>query len=154
MIRDRGSNFTAAFDAVLADAGIRTVVCNVRTPRMNAIAERWIGGCRRELLDRTLIWNQAHLRRILRRYQTLHTHTARDAAGPGPGTGRAGNSRPAIPVLTPVSCPADPAPGPSPCPASPSATSAAASLLAQAVPIPTQASRTPAARRTAKPVSR
>src|SRR5438270_9637026 len=41
--RDRGSNFTAAFDAVLADAGIRTVLCNVRTPRMNAIAERWIG---------------------------------------------------------------------------------------------------------------
>jgi hypothetical protein len=43
MIRDRGSNFTTAFDAVLADAGIRTVLCNVATPRMNAIAERWIG---------------------------------------------------------------------------------------------------------------
>ena len=70
MIRDRGSNFTAAFDAVLADAGIRTVLCNVRTPRMNAIAERWIGGCRRELLNRTLIWNQSHLRRILREYAT------------------------------------------------------------------------------------
>ena len=42
MICDRGPNFTAAFDAVLADAGIRTVLCNVRTPRMNAIAERWI----------------------------------------------------------------------------------------------------------------
>src|ERR1017187_3975558 len=54
MIRARGSNFTTAFDAILADAGIRTVLCNVRTPRMNAIAERWIGGCRRELLDRTL----------------------------------------------------------------------------------------------------
>src|SRR6267378_47670 len=34
MIRDRGSNYTAAFDAVLAGAGIRTVLCNVRTPRM------------------------------------------------------------------------------------------------------------------------
>jgi putative transposase len=43
MIRDRGSNFTTAFDAVLADAGIRIVLCNVQTPRMNAIAERWIG---------------------------------------------------------------------------------------------------------------
>jgi putative transposase len=72
MIRDRGSNFTAAFDAVLADAGIRTVLSNVRTPRMNAIAERWIGGCRREFLDRTLIWNQHHLRRILRDYETHH----------------------------------------------------------------------------------
>ena len=72
MIRDRGSNFTAAFNAVLADAGIRTVLCNVRTPRMNAIAERWIGGCRRELLDRTLIWNQSHLQQILRDYENHH----------------------------------------------------------------------------------
>jgi transposase InsO family protein len=72
MIRDRGPDFTTAFDAILAGAGIRTVLCNVRTPRMNAIAERWIGGCRRELLDRTLVWNQSHLRRILRDYEMHH----------------------------------------------------------------------------------
>jgi putative transposase len=86
MIRDRGSNYTAAFNAVLADAGIRPVLCNVRTPRMNAITERWIGGCRREILDRTLIWNQAHLRRILRQYQAHHNqhrpHRALNAAAP------------------------------------------------------------------------
>jgi putative transposase len=86
MIRDRGSNFTTAFDAVLAGAGIRTVPCNVQTPRMNAIAERWIGGCRRELLDRTLIWNQDHLRQILRQYETHHNqhrpHRSLDAAAP------------------------------------------------------------------------
>ena len=84
MIRDRGSNFTAAFDAVLADAGIRTVLCNVRTPRMNAIAERWIGGCRRELLDRTIIWNQHYLLRILREYETHHNqHRPPPVAGHG-----------------------------------------------------------------------
>src|ERR1022692_729039 len=86
MIRDRGSNYTAALDAVLADAGIQTVLCSVRAPRMNAIAERWIGGCRRELLDRTLIWNQSHLRRILREYETHHNqhrpHRSLDAAAP------------------------------------------------------------------------
>ena len=86
MIRDRGSNFTAAFGAVLADAGVRTVLCNVRTPRMNAIAERWIGGCRRKILDRTLVWNQAHLRQILRQCETHHNlhrpHRALDAAAP------------------------------------------------------------------------
>ena len=86
MIRDRGPDFTAAFDAVLADAGIRIVLCNVRTPRMNAIAERWIGGCRRELLDRALVWNQAHLRRILREYEIHHNqhrpHRSLDAAAP------------------------------------------------------------------------
>ena len=86
MIRDRGSNFTATFGAVLADAGVRTVLCNVRTPRMNAIAERWIGGYRREVLDRTLVWNQAHLQQILRQYETHHNqhrpHRALDAAAP------------------------------------------------------------------------
>jgi hypothetical protein len=44
MIRDRGSNFTAAFDAVLADAGIRTVLCNVRTPRMKSVSAPEIAG--------------------------------------------------------------------------------------------------------------
>ena len=86
MIRDRGSNFTAAFDAVLAHAGIRTMLCNVAAPRMNAIAERWTGGCRRELLDRTLAWNQAHRRRILHKYETHHNqhrpHRSRNAAAP------------------------------------------------------------------------
>jgi hypothetical protein len=43
MIGDRGPDFTPAFDAVLAGAGIGTVLCNVRTPRMNAVAERWTG---------------------------------------------------------------------------------------------------------------
>jgi putative transposase len=86
MIRDRGSNYAAAFNAVLADAGIRTVLGNVRTPRMNATAERWIGGCRRELLDRTLIWNRAHLRQILHEYETHHNrhrpHRSLNAAAP------------------------------------------------------------------------
>ncbi len=86
MIRDRGSNFTAAFGAVLGDVGIRTVLCNVRTPGRNAIAERWIGGCRRELLDRALVWNQAHRRRILRDYETHHNqhrpHRSLHAAAP------------------------------------------------------------------------
>ena len=37
---------------------------------MNAITERWIGGCWRELLDRTLIWNQAYPRQIVGQYET------------------------------------------------------------------------------------
>ena len=43
MIRDRGSNFTSGFDAVLADASIRTVRCSVRAPRMSAIANAGSG---------------------------------------------------------------------------------------------------------------
>jgi putative transposase len=95
MIRDRGPDFTTASDAVLADAGIRTVLCNVRAPRMNAIAERWIRGCRRELLDRTLTWNQAHLQRILREYEIHHNlhRPHRSLHGAAETATRAGRSR-------------------------------------------------------------
>jgi hypothetical protein len=46
--------------AFLADAGIQTVRCGVRVPRVNAIMERWVQSCRRELLDRTLTWNATY----------------------------------------------------------------------------------------------
>jgi len=100
MIRDRGSTLHDQFDAVLADAGIRTVLCNVQTPRMNAIAERWIGGCRRELLDRTLIWNQAYLRQILHQYQTHHNqhrpHRSLHGAAPLKPLPEPGRPRPVL----------------------------------------------------------
>jgi putative transposase len=66
LIRDRDGKYPALFDTILADAGIEVVLSGVRMPRMNAIMERWIQSCRRELLDRTLVWNQAHLLRALR----------------------------------------------------------------------------------------
>ncbi len=72
LLRDRDSKFSAAFDAVFTAAGIRILRSPIRAPRANAIAERWIGGCRRELLDQTLIWNQRHLLRVLRDYETHH----------------------------------------------------------------------------------
>jgi hypothetical protein len=50
-------------------------------------ASFWIGGCRRELLDRTFIWNQAHLRRLLSDCETTIIGTGRIApcAAPRPG---------------------------------------------------------------------
>ena len=75
LIRDRDGKYPALFDAILADAGIKVVLSGVRVPRMNSIAERWIQSCRNELLDRTLIWNQAHLLRAPREYEQFHnTH--------------------------------------------------------------------------------
>jgi transposase InsO family protein len=72
MIRDRDSKFTAAFDPVLADAGIEVVLSGVRMPRMNSITERWAQTCRRELLDRTLIWNERHLHHALREFEQFY----------------------------------------------------------------------------------
>lgn len=72
LIRDHDSRFVAAFDAVLADSGISIVTTGIRMPRMNAIMERWIRTCRHELLDRTLILNQAHLLHALREFETFY----------------------------------------------------------------------------------
>jgi len=47
----------------------------VQAPRMNSVMERWIGSCRRELLDRALAWNQRHLMTVLREYEDFcNTH--------------------------------------------------------------------------------
>ena len=62
--------FPALFDQILADAGIEVVLSGVRTPRMNSIMVRWVQTCRRELLDRTLIWNQTHLLHALHEFET------------------------------------------------------------------------------------
>jgi putative transposase len=58
LIRKRDGKFAGLFDAILADAGIKVVLSGVQMPRMNAVMERWVQTCRRELLDRTLIWNR------------------------------------------------------------------------------------------------
>jgi len=86
LIRDRDAKFTAVFDAVFAAAGVRIIKSPVRAPRANSIMERWIGGCRRELLDRTLIWNQRHLLTVLREYEDFYStdrpHRALNQAAP------------------------------------------------------------------------
>ena len=72
LIRDRDGKFPDLFDTVLKDAGIEVVLSGVQMPRMNAIMERWVQTCRRELLDRTLIWNQAHLLHALREFEQFY----------------------------------------------------------------------------------
>jgi putative transposase len=75
VLHDRDASFTAAFDAVFQAAGVRVIRSAIQAPRMNSIMERWIGSCRRELLDRTLIWNQRHLMTVLREYEDFYnTH--------------------------------------------------------------------------------
>lgn len=80
LIRDRDAKFPVLFDQILGDAGIQVVRTGVRIPRMNSVMERWVQTCRHELLDRTLIWNEQHLRRALRAFEQHHnTHRPHQA---------------------------------------------------------------------------
>jgi putative transposase len=94
LIRDRDSKFSPLFATILASAGITVVLTGVQMPRMNAIMERWVQTCRRELLDRTLIWNQRHLIHALREFEQFYN-------GHRPHQGLA-NGRPLYPLPAPV----------------------------------------------------
>jgi putative transposase len=68
VIRDRGSQYTKSFDNVFAAIDAEVIHTPVGAPRANPFAERWVRSVRHELLDRTLIWNQRQLRRLLDEY--------------------------------------------------------------------------------------
>jgi putative transposase len=75
LIRDRDSKFTSMFDTVFTSEGIQIIKTPTRSPRTNAIMERWIGSLRRELLDRILILNTRHLHHVLAEYEHhFNTH--------------------------------------------------------------------------------
>jgi transposase InsO family protein len=75
LIRDGAGQFIAAFDEVFRSGGTTIIRTPPRTPVANAYAERWIGTVRRELLDRTLIWNHRQLQPLLRDYvEHYNTH--------------------------------------------------------------------------------
>jgi hypothetical protein len=61
---------------------------------MDAIMERWVQTCRRELLDRTLIWNQRHLIHALREFEQFY-----DEHRPHQGLA---NARPLHPLPAPI----------------------------------------------------
>jgi putative transposase len=82
LIRDRGSNFTASFDAVFQAVGTTLLRTAVQAPRMNATCGRLVGTLRHELLDRVLILGESHLRAVLAEYQE-HYNTARPHQGIG-----------------------------------------------------------------------
>lgn len=72
LVRDRGSQFVAGFDEIFRTEGMKILKTPVRVPVANTFAERWIGSIRRELLDRTIIWNQQQLERLVRDYVDHH----------------------------------------------------------------------------------
>jgi len=98
LIRDRDSKFTAAFDAVFAAINIQIVKTPPRALWANAIAERFVGTVRRELLDRLLIINHQHAGTVLREF-ACHYNDHR----PHRGLGQAAPLRPFPTVQRPGS---------------------------------------------------
>jgi putative transposase len=80
LIRDNDKKFTEVFDTVFRSEGVNVISTPVRAPNANAFMERWIRSVRGECLDKLLIINQTHLRRIMCDYVAVF-NTARPHHG-------------------------------------------------------------------------
>jgi len=100
LVRDRAGQFTASFDAVLADVCIHVARTPPRCPRANCFTERFIRTLRAKLTDHMLIFSQRHLRVVLveyvRHYNGRRPHRARDLRPPTHPPRRGPQARPVL----------------------------------------------------------
>jgi putative transposase len=88
VILDRDTKWDAEVTVFLQSTGLQVKHTSVCSPWQNGIAERWVGSCRREMLDHVIAVNEEHLRRLLRAYvnyyhlDRTHDSLAQDAPQP------------------------------------------------------------------------
>ena len=94
LIHDHDSIYSDGVDRTIAAMGLTILKTPVRSPQANAFCERLIGTIRRECLDWMMLFNEGHLRRILRQW-VAHYNRGRPHTSLGPGI-------PDAPDLAPV----------------------------------------------------
>jgi putative transposase len=72
VIFDHDSKFDKHVTAFLKATELTAKRTSVQAPWQNGIAERWVGSCRRELLDHVIPLNEQHLRRLMHDYVNYH----------------------------------------------------------------------------------
>jgi putative transposase len=86
LIFDRGPQFNNEMIDTVKSFGIEPKRTSFRSPWQNGAAERWVGSCRRELLDHVIVLNERHLKRLLNDYVHYYhddrTHLALAKATP------------------------------------------------------------------------
>ena len=68
LLRDRDRIFGDLFQRRICSMGIKEVMTAYRSPWQNAYVERLNGSIRRECTDHVIIWNERHLKKVLREY--------------------------------------------------------------------------------------
>ena len=68
LIFDRDSIFSRDVVAFVKSMATKPCRSSYRSPWQNPVAERWIGGCRRELFDHVVVLNESHAVRLARSY--------------------------------------------------------------------------------------
>jgi transposase InsO family protein len=95
LLLDRDSIFSAEVCNALRCMEVQPMRTSDQSPWQNGVAERWIGTCRRELLDYVLVLNEEHLRRLLREFLAYyHDDRCHLSLGKDPPERRAVSPRP------------------------------------------------------------
>jgi hypothetical protein len=68
LIFDRGANFNCDVIETVKNFGIHPKRTSYRSTSQNGVAERWVGNCRREVLDHVIVVNERHLKRLMNEY--------------------------------------------------------------------------------------
>ena len=97
LIFDRGSNFNDEVIDTVKSFGVQPKRTSYRSPWQNGVAERWVGTCRRDLLDHVIVVNERHLKRLVNEYVNYYhedrTHLALEKGTP---TGREAQTKPSV----------------------------------------------------------
>jgi putative transposase len=80
LLFDRDAKFGADVVSAVRDMGSEPTRTAFRSPWQNGVAERWVGSCRRDLLDHVIILNERHLKRLMSSY-VLYYHEDRTHLG-------------------------------------------------------------------------
>jgi len=72
VIFDRDSSFSRLVVETIKSFDLKPVRIMYRSPWQNGVAERWIGSCRRELVDHVIALSEDHLRRLLLEYVSYY----------------------------------------------------------------------------------
>jgi transposase InsO family protein len=95
LVLDRDGKFSGEVATTLEYLGSELIRTAYRSPRQNGVAERWVGSCRRELLDHMIVLNESHLRRLVRDYlEFYHDDRIHDALKKDTPTLRVAQCRP------------------------------------------------------------
>ena len=68
LIFDRGTQFKEDVIDTMKSFGIQPKRTSFRSPWQNGVAERWVGNCRRDLVDHVIVLNERHLKRLMNEY--------------------------------------------------------------------------------------
>ena len=80
LLFDRDAKFDADVVSAVKEMGSEPTRTAFRSPWQNGVAERWVGSCRRDLLDHVIVLNERHLKRLMSSY-LLYYHEDRTHLG-------------------------------------------------------------------------